>query len=1345
MYKDTVRYNYMEKMEKQKILTKKSKKESPTHKNTKRKRCPKGMRRNKNTGECEKYNVEMPTENIINPDEEYNNVPDEVVLEESKINSPENSPLQTLQFKDKSRIVVDENFTEESEYTIFPEIDETMDDSDDFLYPLLDDPDFIYKISQHKEFAETQYDGNIMDIEHQSNFMCNAKFEIAPHQSFVKNFLSVNTPYNSLLLYHMLGSGKTCSAIGIAEEMRLYMKQMGITKKIIVVASPNVQQNFKKQLFDERKLQKINGKWFIERTCIGSHLLKEINPTNVNGLTEGHIIQQIEVLIFQHYEFMGYIEFSNYMSNILKFANANPDTKSQNIRKFFDDQLIIIDEVHNINILDAVRTNKRTATNLLEIAEFSESMRLLFLSATPMYNSPTEIIWLINLMNVNDKRPIIQPSEVFDKDGNFIKGGRELLRRKMVGYISFVRGENPYLFPFRVYPDVFSPKNSIASIDYPINQMNKREIREPLKYVPVYLNPIGEYQQYVYKYVIQSMTNQSDKKMPDFENMESFGYTLLYTPLESLVMTYPNEQMDAIIKSGELDNLTNKKIFANSASLIKKMIGKGGLKQIVDWDTDAESLIRYNFRYKPEILKTYGRIFSPMPTKSDNIFSSVLSKYSAKIANVCQKIRESTGIVLIYSQYIDGGVVPMALALEEMGFARYSTSMSHRHNLFKKSVLSKVALLDWQMKTDAELGSESAMDFQQAKYVMITGDANFSPNNAEDIKYVTRKENCDGKLVKVILISKAASEGVDFRNIRQIHILQPWYNMNRIEQTIGRGVRNQSHCDLPFKERNVEIYLHGTRLDDAEEEAADLYVYRMAEKKAKQIGQVTRLLKENAVDCLLNIAQTNFSSDKLQSIMKNQDITIHLSSGQVIEQFPVGDRPYSDLCDYMDNCDFKCAVKRDDYEQHQTTSNYSEDFLKTNSNVIIERIRDLYREHTAFTREQLINSINIVKKYPINHIYYALSKMVNNSAGSEELIDKYGRSGYLVNRGNVYAFQPSEITDESASMYERTVPVDYKQPNLKFEISRKFNQPIEKSLQKIPENDSLKEKSEDITQNAEYSSILTDLIQQLAYLTESKAKISASEKNWFKHASKVVIVLQDVHHIPIDIINKYAVYHYIDVLDVDKKIIIANHFYGKENMQPTTRLEEYMQSYIEERILRKKGRQSIGLLLASTDSDVNKFYSCYEKGPDEDWVVKSSSDFLAKDNYGLEAIRKYIVKNNDIFKETGFMAKFQKGDKTSMVFKIKTSHLVKINKGAVAEDASKKDSIIPKLNAVWGNDAYTDSELKKIELCILLEILMRYLTDASEQEIKKLIPDRTPNIVYFFGPEKSLLNKIWNK
>ena len=70
--------------------------------------------------------------------------------------------------------------------------------------------------------------------------------------------MSLQTPYNSLFLYHGLGSGKTCSAIGIAEEMRSYMKQIRQneedSRRIIVIASPNVQMNFRMQLFYPSKL-----------------------------------------------------------------------------------------------------------------------------------------------------------------------------------------------------------------------------------------------------------------------------------------------------------------------------------------------------------------------------------------------------------------------------------------------------------------------------------------------------------------------------------------------------------------------------------------------------------------------------------------------------------------------------------------------------------------------------------------------------------------------------------------------------------------------------------------------------------------------------------------------------------------------------------------------------------------------------------------------------------------------------------------------------------------------------------------------------------------------------------
>jgi hypothetical protein len=122
--------------------------------------------------------------------------------------------------------------------------------------------------------------------------MCAAKFELLPHQKFIKNFLSFETPYNTLLLYHGLGSGKTCSSIGIAEEMRSYMKQIGIHSKILIVASPNVQGNFRTQLFDEQRLEMIDGMWNME-SCLENSLLREINPIHLKGLSRERVIHQI--------------------------------------------------------------------------------------------------------------------------------------------------------------------------------------------------------------------------------------------------------------------------------------------------------------------------------------------------------------------------------------------------------------------------------------------------------------------------------------------------------------------------------------------------------------------------------------------------------------------------------------------------------------------------------------------------------------------------------------------------------------------------------------------------------------------------------------------------------------------------------------------------------------------------------------------------------------------------------------------------------------------------------------------------------------------------------------------
>ena len=65
------------------------------------------------------------------------------------------------------------------------------------------------------------------------------------------------------------------------------------------------------------------------------------------------------------------------------------------------------------------------------------------------------------------------------------------------------------------------------------------------------------------------------------------------------------------------------------------------------------------------------------------------------------------------------------------------------------------------------------------------------------------------------------------------------------------------------------------------------------EKKAIQISVVARILKENAVDCLLNKGQIHLSAENL-----NQNVKQILSSGSTIN-YRVGDHPKTEICDYI--------------------------------------------------------------------------------------------------------------------------------------------------------------------------------------------------------------------------------------------------------------------------------------------------------------------------------------------------------------------------------------------------------------------------------------------------------------
>ena len=1143
----------------------------------------------------------------------------------------------------------------------------------DFLYPHIDDPHFNEKIAKKKEFNETQYDGHVdkeMTIEEQADKMCKSDFELAPHQLFVRNFLSFNTPYNSLLLYHGLGTGKTCSAITIAEEMREYLNQLGVSQRIIVVASPNVQDNFKMQLFDESKLELENGFWKMN-TCVGYKLLREVNPTNMKNMDRKKIISQIRRIISGSYLFLGYREFNTWVTNKLTPVNSSAMSEGQvknyqdeQIQKLFNNRLVVIDEVHNIRITEETSVdNKRVAQTLTKLAEVASNMRLLLLSATPMFNNYKEIVWLLNLMNVNDKRTTVDIKDVFDKQGNFKRGkdgvevGKQTLIRKMTGYISFVRGENPFTFPYRIFPIQFAPEKSILNERYPTKALNGKGIIQPLEKLDIFSNKIGTFQEEVYYYIINNLKKNSAAGLKKtFENMDTFGYNELQYPIEALNMTYP------------LKDFTR----TSKGTSTYELIGKGGLRRIMTFtDTKSE---KCDFEYESGILSTFGRIFSP-----ENIHN-----YSSKIGSVVDNVQKTTGISIIYSQYIDGGIIPLALALEELGFRRYGDVKS----LFKVAPSNK-------------------MEGPTPKYIIISGEKNLSPNNMQEVNAIVDKKNKDGAFIKVALISRAGSEGLDFKNIRDIHILDPWYNTNRMEQIIGRGIRLKSHCALPFVQRNARIFIHGTLLNNIEDEAADMYVHRVAEMKALQIGNVTRVLKESAVDCILNQQQTNFTEENMNTI-----IAIQLSNGQKID-YSVGDKPYSAICDYLESCSFTCkpeSTTGGKFELNTTT--YDETFLNYNSDKIIQRIRDLFEDNYFFKKLDLIKNINIIKTYPIEHINYAIQSMIEDK--NIVVSDTYNKPGNIIQIDDYILFQPLGFKNEHISSFDRTRPTDYKREKLMIKMSKHIisKDKMESDI-KEPEVDRSIINDVASSYNTQDATALIRSLEDLYSKYNSPISIKRGDNDKTAFVSSVYNDLLVDEKIDSDLLQHVLIDHLLDYMSHDHKLLLFNHLYSSESLSP---FEIQLKLYVERKIIhfmKSDGIPREGIVLTNNDNkntlfvnNINNWQSA--EYIDKDAFQKHSVGLYDKNFSSLNKLVGYIEinKNNNIFKTLDMSAKRNKGRRC-------------VTDG--------KSAVIKQLNIIVGYEKFNklNTKLKTAPyLCVFLEFIIRYYNYESKD-----------NSIWFVDPD----------
>lgn len=850
------------------------------------------------------------------------------------------------------------------------------------LYPDLDDPRFHEKLFHKLEFAENKQ-LSIKELKAKADQICNpnAEFELSPVQRFVSRYLSAQCPYQSALLYHGVGVGKTCAAISIAES---YL-HIFPNKKVIIVAPPNIQPNFRRTIFDVEnvKFSDDENTPNILKGCTGDYYLRRTGTEYERE--KGVVTSRVRDFINARYEFMGYIQFQRYIEKIKSEDKSNPTNV---LRLEFEGRLVIVDEAHNLRDVpgetsdDNIDTaggdeevadsaaGKKLAPALSELLEVVHGMKLVLMTATPMYNNYREIIFLLNLLLKNDKRIELSEAEIFKPSGEFVEGGEEKLGNAAAAYISFMRGENPLSFPIRLFPTKLHGDRPVPKLEsWPE------------------LNPKGD----------------------------PTGDTTNVLKLPLVPVHYEGASLNAYAEISNLANL--------SVSSIDTMVQSGNWLYPVE-GVAPEGRIR-DAGFDACFRQTQGGFLSTQEDFSW-ILAENLGSVSPKAKFILDAVQGAKGVAFIYSRFIKSGALPLVLALEANGYTPYGKDT----NLLRNGIQAPGGRQCAKCHRKEEGHKGAGHLFKPAKYILLTGRSSLSPNNSAMVAAARSDANKDGSLIKLIVGSQVASEGIDLKFVREIYVFDSWFHLNKMEQVLGRGVRTCSHALLDKKERNTTIYLLANVLPGEDTETADLYMYRIAMVKAIQMGKVSRVLKRYALDCNLNINAILIRAGDLDSQVQED------GQGN-LRDVEFKDTEFTAICDWIDTCTYECAIKMEKPIDAATAdrSTYDEFSAKWHESELKDAVRRLFQENEQpmFRFDELKEMMSGI---PAEALRILLADIVGNQSFRITIGKKHG---YIEFRNGYYLFQPYGITDTKIPLALRIqdypVKRDYFEPLIQ-KISR---------------------------------------------------------------------------------------------------------------------------------------------------------------------------------------------------------------------------------------------------------------------------------------------------------------------
>jgi len=924
-----------------------------------------------------------------------------------------------------------------------------------YSYPASEDPDLLYKIMKKREFYYHKIPQRIKldnygDIQEYRSGICERSFSLHEHQALVANIINPDTPYKGILIFHGLGSGKTCAGVAIAEKFKSQVQKYN-TKIYVLVSGPLIKESWKYHLIK----------------CTGETYLKEddksvyIDEQEKSRLRKNAINQAL-----QYYKFMSYRSFyKRVLGEKIVDKGIGKGSKVRVYRKTeegeferdisvdriynLNNSLIVIDEAHNL-------TGNAYGAALKQIVDNSTNLKIAMLTATPMKNLADDIIELINFMRPKES-PMLR-DKIFNGYKNhlmdFKQGGLEYFQKMAKGYISHVRGADPLTYARR---------------------NDKGVISKGLKFTKVIKCRMMDFQRSVYELAIQNTDDALDRKSEAVANFVFPGFT---QDRQGIAGYYGREGLNLVKNQLKIagDQLNKK--------LSKELFNKSDENDLIYITQDNKTItgkilklpyLKYFSTKFYKSIKKLGRLYwGKKGPKTAFIYSNLVKVgidlyQEILIQNGYLEYQEDTSNYQVnndtvcyfcgktYAEHKKG--LTGGGAEGDSGESEDNEDMEESEDIgdiedddvnsetAQESTISPVATIgainlselkqsDSSTEYKKEGGQLPSHKFYPATFVSVTGKS--TDDGADNIPEEKKRlldnvfnslENKDGKYIKFVLGSKVMNEGISLLNVGEVHILDVYFNLGKVDQVVGRAIRNCSHHSLMSEENPfpmVNVYKYVVSVDNGLSSEEELY--RKSEEKYVLIKKVERAMKEVAIDCPLNINGNIFAEEAEQY--------------KDCEPFGTGENMCPMVCDY-DKCEYRCNDVKLNAKYYDPTrkmyrkldgseldySTFTHGLARSEIDYAKSKIKEMYIMGYMYNLEDILKyvkeSYNDDKKdlFDDFFVYKAIDELIPVTSNDfnnfrDTVIDKHYNMGYIIYRNKYYIFQPFTQNED--------VPVHYR-------------------------------------------------------------------------------------------------------------------------------------------------------------------------------------------------------------------------------------------------------------------------------------------------------------------------------